>query len=60
MASRHMVAHLPGEIAVARYSRHREKNHSVDLIYAVLSIFFTESNLGILFSHATKQTVSGI
>ena len=55
-----MVAHLPGEIAVARYSRHREKNHSVDLIYAVLSIFFTESNLGILFSHATKQTVSGI
>lgn len=60
MASRHMAAHLPGEIAAARYSRHSENDHSVDLMYAILSIFFMESNLGILFSHTTKQTVSGI
>lgn len=63
-ANHHTVVHLLGKIAVACYSSYSEKNHSLNLMYAIfhyIYIFFlTKSNPGMIFSNATKQTVSGI
>lgn len=59
LRGRHTAVHLLGKISVARYCSYGERSRSADLIYTILSIFFTGSNPGMIFSHATKQTVGG-